>query len=312
MMKRVRDLLLSYISDAQHLLHKQRTFKVSEVPVLFREPSVLTGYREMNKPLAYYLLSTFQLHNETLNIWTHLVAFILVIIKLYSAYYALDEYEEYQPVVLGFGICCMFYTSLSTLAHMLQTKSDFMHYTVYHLDFAVIMSWFGCFCSCFAKLKYRRPYPFTRKLWNICSFGTQIVCVFSLVILRYVDCYRDSECTLASLNHHTRVVSLVLLSMFFFCSFIPEKFYPGKFDILGMSHQLFHFTIAVATLEQFDTAIEDIVGHTHNLVSHKPKASYIYASIISYAVLATITVLMLTPRVYKRIEADRVFEEKRK
>jgi hypothetical protein len=81
-------------------------------------------------------------------------------------------------------------------------------------------------------------YPFQRKLWNLCSFGFQCTVVYSVLFARYYDCFMNK--TLSSLNHHTIVCICILSSIVFFSSHIPEKFFPGKFDILGQGHQIFH------------------------------------------------------------------------
>ena len=39
------------------------------------------GFRKPNEPWIYYFASLFQPHNETLNMWTHLIGMILVIMR---------------------------------------------------------------------------------------------------------------------------------------------------------------------------------------------------------------------------------------
>lgn len=40
--------------------------------------------------------------------------------------------------------------------------------------------------------------------------------------------------------------SLVALGFMFYASLIPERFYPGKFDMIGCSHQWWHILILAA------------------------------------------------------------------
>ena len=42
-----------------------------EVPLEVRERFILTGYRPLGTSFTYGLKSFFLLHNETLNVWTH-------------------------------------------------------------------------------------------------------------------------------------------------------------------------------------------------------------------------------------------------
>jgi hypothetical protein len=61
---------------------RQKTLGCDEVAHLFREPFMLTGYREPYKSWTYYVASLFHVHNEGFNVWTHLVAFFLFLYKV--------------------------------------------------------------------------------------------------------------------------------------------------------------------------------------------------------------------------------------
>lgn len=54
----------------------------NDVPIVFHEPHVESGFRLLGQPWSYYIFSIFQLHNESLNIWTHILAFALTVKKL--------------------------------------------------------------------------------------------------------------------------------------------------------------------------------------------------------------------------------------
>ena len=54
------------------------------VPKLIWEPGILTGYRPMNQPWKFYIRSLFWIHNETGNIWTHLLAPLFTLAMLYT------------------------------------------------------------------------------------------------------------------------------------------------------------------------------------------------------------------------------------
>lgn len=57
------------------------TLRDLDVPTLFREPFVLSGYRPVGLSWRCYALSLFQIHNETLNVWSHLLAAICVVTR---------------------------------------------------------------------------------------------------------------------------------------------------------------------------------------------------------------------------------------
>uniref|UniRef100_A0A8C3NXP2 Uncharacterized protein n=1 Tax=Cyanoderma ruficeps TaxID=181631 RepID=A0A8C3NXP2_9PASS len=49
-----------------------RLLRAHQVPQLYREPGILSGYRPPRSSVSQCLLSALRAHNETLNIWTHL------------------------------------------------------------------------------------------------------------------------------------------------------------------------------------------------------------------------------------------------
>lgn len=315
-----------------------------KTPLLYCEPGVLSGYRVQHKPIKFYIKSLLQIHNETINIWTHLIACCLVMMKTYNCLKSLED-SDYFAVILCFGMCCVLYTAISTVAHTVHSKSPMYHYTCFQVDYmgigyyafgssillyytgchekyyvtlqnvllpaVVVMSWVGFICCCIAKLRYRRPYPFQRKLWNLCSFGFQCTSVFSVVLARYYDCFIDNKCTLSSLNHHTTVAIYILSSVVFFSSHIPEKYFPGKFDIFGQGHQIFHVLCSFGTLEQFNAAMIDIKTHTPLLTNHRPRLGSILTAMLVYTILVLLTLKCLRHYTKNRIKSDTEFEKSR-
>lgn len=53
----------------------------TEVPPLFRKPFIVSGYRPVGQRWRCYVLSLFQVHNETINVWSHLLAAVCVAIR---------------------------------------------------------------------------------------------------------------------------------------------------------------------------------------------------------------------------------------
>ncbi|XP_062605561.1 membrane progestin receptor beta-like [Saccostrea cucullata] len=329
-------LIKSHVTQAR----VQPTLLSDQVDPLFREPGILSGYRPSGQGFIYYIASILHIHNETVNIWTHLVGFFLILYRWLSLLYDPASSSEFLPVITAFSLCCLAYTFCSTLAHTLHSKSPDIHYLCFQIDYAgigfytlgcsiyvfyvscyhqyfvslqcyflpsaVIMSTTGCLCCCIAKLKYTRPYPFRRKLWQLFSFGTQTVLVFFLVAPRYADCASDPECHLSSLSHHSNVVAFITTSVFFFSSHVPDKLIPGKVDIIGQGHQIFHVLCVVGTLLQFDTIVWDIKHHaTMEMV---PSTSAICIAMFSYLILVICIIYTLRPFVADRIQKDVMFK----
>lgn len=70
--------LSSFFSSLSLLPH---TVRDTEVPLLFREPYILSGYRPVGHSWSFYFLSLFQIHNETINVWSHLLAGVCVALR---------------------------------------------------------------------------------------------------------------------------------------------------------------------------------------------------------------------------------------
>ncbi|XP_060077681.1 membrane progestin receptor beta-like [Ylistrum balloti] len=319
----------------------QHTVSAEDTHLLFREPGVLTGFRPQNKPWAFYLFSVVQIHNESVNIWSHLLGFCTILCIMYrylTVYISADNSHWF--VILAFGLCCLIYTAISTFAHTFHSKSALIHYTCFQLDYLgigyfslgmaivtfhcschrhfysmlehyllpvnVLLSWVGFLCSSVAKLRYHRPYPFQRKLWNVCSFGFQALVAFGLVITRYWDCYLDMNCSLSSLNHHTSVFMVATISIFFFSSHFPERFLPGKFDIVGQGHQIFHVLCIVGTLLEFKAAYIDLQTYVDNFDREivQPDTTSMFSAMVVYGMLSLITVVLLNPFTKRRVQQD--------
>uniref|UniRef100_H2YY16 Uncharacterized protein n=1 Tax=Ciona savignyi TaxID=51511 RepID=H2YY16_CIOSA len=70
----------------------------------------------------------------------------------------------------------------------------------------------------------------------------------------------EQDCFDLAKGHHTLFylqASASLLAGVFFALRIPERFYPGRFDIFGSSHQIFHVLIAIALYFQ-NKLIEEV------------------------------------------------------
>ena len=322
------------------LFTTKNTVTGDKIPLVYREPGIIYGYRLQHQPIKFYVKSMFQIHNETVNIWTHMIAIVIIITTTYRCVQQVDD-QSYAGVIICFGICSVLYALLSTAAHTLHSKSPIFHYTCFQIDYigigyyslgcsfliyytgchedhyamledyflsgVVVMSWVGFICCCIAKLRYRRPYPPYMKLWNICSFGFQYTSVFTVVLARYYDCWVNN--TLSTLNHHTIATSYVILSVVFYASHVPERFFPGRFDILGKGHQIFHVICSLGTVEQFNAAMIDIKHQTPLLTNHKPHPGHILISILVYTIICLITLKYLHSYTKNRIIADEEFEK---
>ena len=266
---------------------------VSEVPVVFREPYVTSGYRAPNQPWRYYLLSAFQLHNESVNVWTHLLAGLAVIAQLCRLSRLMDMTRHKDAATLvAFSVGCVLNALLSATAHLLHSKSAWWHYVWFLIDYAgvtynsfatvlgcvyvsshplvydviepyvlpanIALSVFGFVTCCLAKLRFSDPYQTKRKCIMVAALGLHALVGAVPLMARYVQCANDQHCSLSSLNHITIIFFLLAACAVSFSAHVPERLWHGKFDLFGQGHQIFHVFTAITMVMELEGMYIDI------------------------------------------------------
>ena len=347
--------MLSVIGRVSRMFHLQTTLTAAQVPPLYREPGILSGYRPPRRDVLYYVISAVQANNETVNIWTHLVGLFFILHKLISY---TDGFQDTNPRLwpfIGFCVCCLLYTCISVCAHVAHSKSHLVHYTCFQLDYAgiaiyvfggaipiffhgadvvtrqrfervflpanLLFSWV-CFVSCcVAKLKYRRPYPFRRKLFQVIPFGLHSILTISLLAPRALRCYHDN-CDDPALAIYKHILILAMLTALTFTTHLPEKLWPGKFDYVGQGHHLFHVLSTVLSLRQCDAAYQDALSQgrfetipqgRHDALSQGQGDTLrmwtIPVLLVTLCVMCVLTILLIRPFVRKRVAQDKLLEK---
>ena len=72
---------------------------------------------------------------------------------------------------------------------------------------------------------------------------------------------------LALLSNHSAYVLILVLTAFFFTSFLPERASPGGYDIFGHSHQIFHCLIILMSLWQLRAGYTDFTSQPEHVLS---------------------------------------------
>ncbi|KAF7663797.1 hypothetical protein LDENG_00200250 [Lucifuga dentata] len=275
------------------------TVAASQVPSLFREPYILSGYRPLDQDWRCYLLSVFQRHNESLNVWTHLLAGPVLLLRWWANVgavgYTLDATS--LPLTL-FMVSSLSYLFLSVTAHLLQSHSELAHYFFFFMDYvgvavyqygsalglyfyssepvwresfvgllflpgAAFFGWLSCAGCCFAKSHYKRPYPLRRKICQLIPTSLAYVLDISPVVHRLLTVSWSQE---PSLPFHALQIASFLLSALFFSCPIPERFFPGHCDFVGQGHQIFHLFLSLCTLCQLEALFQDYARRRDTVV----------------------------------------------
>lgn len=269
------------------------TLKDSEVPIYFRERYVSTGYRPLNQNWRYYFLSLFQRHNETMNVWTHLLAFIVLLIKFRQLAETVDFVSDpHSWPLLILIVSSLIYTGFSTVAHLLGGKSELCNYSFFFLDYvgvaqyqygsAVVHFYYAVeegfhrhvhgifmpvatFLSCLSCLgctygkycNYRHPM-WVRKVCQVVPSALSYMWDTSPVAYRLMSWYKNSDDP-AVFYHFGQVAFFFSCSFFFTCP-VLERYFPGRCNFVGQSHQIFHVFLSCCTLCQIHASHLDYVG----------------------------------------------------
>lgn len=275
------------------------TVGISQVPTLFQEPYILTGYRPTRQDWSCYLFTLFQRHNECLNVWTHLLAAPILLIHWWAKVEALGFTLDAASLPLYlFLVSSLTYMFFSVVAHLLHSHCEHSHYIVFFLDYvgvavyqygcslghyfysseaawrdsivgllflpgAALLGWLSCLGCCISKFRYRRPYPWQRKICQLIPTSAAYLLDISPVVHRLFTVPWSQE---PSLPFHALQIACFLLSAFFFSCPIPECFFPGQCDFVGQGHQIFHVLLSLCTIFQLEALFQDYARRRDTMV----------------------------------------------
>ncbi|XP_047717758.1 membrane progestin receptor gamma isoform X6 [Prionailurus viverrinus] len=142
-----------------------RLFRIDQVPQVFHEQGILFGYRHPQSSATACVLSLFQMTNETLNIWTHLLPFCsgaqipvgrllggpkaeplwlrppsaFFTWRFVTALYVTDIWNDSYswPLFVYMGTSCV-YPLASSCAHTFNSMSKNARHICYFLDYGAV------------------------------------------------------------------------------------------------------------------------------------------------------------------------------
>ncbi|ESP03617.1 hypothetical protein LOTGIDRAFT_137083 [Lottia gigantea] len=315
------------------------TTSKDQVPKLFHEPHVETGFRHLHQPWSYYFFSVFQVHNECMNTWTHLIALWLILYRTYRLALEFDFINDpYMWPLLASLLTMIILYICSSCAHCFSNKSESIHYTCFMIDYAGIglygmgstmLHYAYCLhtdmvdtwahhwdvelgvclgvlvtvCCSISKTRYSRPYPFVRRIWQLSS--TLAVYVWLIYPIAYrVALYLFHHQWDSGLSHHIQQMIWFFAGGFFFGSDVPQRFCPGKFDFIGHSHQIFHICILMTSYKQLDAVYEDIKNNWAE-IHRLPEPTLINSF---GAVLLTIVLNMIAVMYFRSVACRKIHD----
>lgn len=259
------------------LLGSKRLLLIEELPKDRRENQyVLSGYR-FYKSKRDCLKSLFKLHNETMNIWSHLLGF------LFFSFLSFSLFQRKFPDASNHDLLIFTAFCLASLLCLLCSSvyHTFVCHSAHHIkSFTATLDYIGITFLITASIStivhfgfYCDPVSRNRYMIFSCLIGSIGVI---LPFFRFFDTkrYRPLRIGLFVAMAFSSIVPLLHLitvkgfmdsfeflkpaffgSMMYICGVtvyakrFPEKFFPGKFDFTGMtSHAIWHIFVCLGIL----------------------------------------------------------------
>jgi len=281
-------LLLNGIENAQSgraVNLKALTVTLKEIPLWQRDNDfILTGYRRVQDSWMGCIASVFgYLHNETVNILSHLIGaalFIFLTMTFNSSYLAgYPRASRIDTLVFAiFLICAIFCFLCSTIYHTATCHSEAVSAHCHAFDYAGIVvltvgSFFPCiyygfFCQPQFQImyltaitltglgaayivlnpEYARPTHRSARTKVFIGLGLTAILPVSHLLASHGFNKLFSEMGFGWLLTSG---SLYIGGALLYANRIPEKLYPGMFDYFFASHQIFHVCVVLAALAHY-------------------------------------------------------------
>ena len=155
------------------------------------------------------------------------------------------------------------------------------------------MSYLNFVNLCLAKLWFGDdPHNLKRKYMFIVGMSLQGLLNVAPFVPWYINCFYEETCEMAALHHLTLICVVFVLEAVAFAAHQPEKTWPGKFDIVGHGHQIFHVLIVVNHVLQLNAVYSD---YKAGIVTHSdPSVTYILSFLVGMIVLQFLTLKYLS------------------
>jgi len=251
--------------------HGEPLLKIDEVPEYLRSnPYIRTGYRSPQK-YSECLKSVLSLHNETLNIWTHLVGFLVFFTVLLWDWWSPPSNVTWPDLVVILTIitCYQACMILSVVFHTFTSHSKEASETCLLMDLAgigasITASYIsGIYYAFWCQPGWCGFYLTTvggfiligilaRNLLNREeNLRIRLVYFVTFVVYGFVPTIHWTVMNGGVYNDEVRIFLPRIIFMYLMCGSaflfyiakIPEILLPGKFDIFGSSHQWWHIII---------------------------------------------------------------------
>lgn len=287
---RAKDMLAESISYALGRAAETRLIHYEDLPIPWRNnPHILKGYRFHETPLEC-LTSIFHAHNEMVNIWSHGIGLIVVLAVAFYFYPSSAAFPQFSKMDVLVAAC--FFAAAckclicSTMWHTMNSISDKCLYDRFAcVDYtgisllvaASILSteWTAFYCEPISRtiymtltailgiagaiLPWRESFNRADMAWfRVTFFVTLAVTGFAPVLqLNYT---RGAEWTFYFYAPITKSMMVYFVGALIYASQVPEKWWPGSFDYVGCSHNIWHVAVVFGIVFHYFAMMEFFQG----------------------------------------------------
>ncbi|KAI0102531.1 mPR-like GPCR protein [Nemania sp. FL0031] len=277
---------------------KHRLISFEELPAWHQDnPFIQHGYRPISQSTIACLRSWGFLHNETMNIYTHLIpavtalligeAWMVSHLRQTYADVTASDYAIFTFLLAAAAVCL----GISSAYHTLMSHSREAEARWLRLDFVgIVILTVGSFVSgiyviFWCEAAQRKIYwgmiaslgavsvvimlapCFQGPRWRVFRLAVFVVTglsglapiVHGICMFGFARMVRQS-----GLPYYFAEGGLFLIGAVTYGSRFPERIKPGTFDIFGSSHQIFHILVVIATLVHFVGVLDAFDYNYHN------------------------------------------------
>lgn len=291
---RVAGTLEDHIQRAIARTKETGLLRYEDLPLPWQiNPHIISGYRFSETKLAC-VRSAFGFSNELVNIWSHALGLILVLAVAFyfypaSATFSLSSKADiFVAAVFFFAACqclicsiiwhtmnsvadvnlismfaCVDYTGISLLiaASIMTTE-----YTAFYCE--PVSRWIYMVTTAILGiggviLPWHPRFNGSDMAWARVAFFVALAATGFLPILQ-LSFTRDPRAVYEFYTPIAKSLFVYLLGACVYASKVPERWFPGMFDYVGGSHNLWHIAVLGGILFHY-TAMQDFFSHAFRL-----------------------------------------------
>ncbi|KAI8144150.1 hemolysin-III related-domain-containing protein [Fennellomyces sp. T-0311] len=259
----------------------------SEIPGWMRfNPYILSGYRPPSGNYFSCVKSIFSIHNETMNIWSHMFGLIATLFCFIHFLFWQDKWSSISGTadmfVSIFFICCMVCMSCSCTYHIFACHSEktsvacncvdyvgiaflitgswclILHYFFYcEPGYQVLYSTAIIVCGTITATTVAFPrFQQEKYVWFRTGLFFFLGLLGLLPVLHSAILHGVSYLFDTGLNWFIAMCIFYTLAALTYAGRIPERLSPGSFDIWFQSHSIFHIILLFGLTSYYSAILQ--------------------------------------------------------